>query len=59
MRLNKVMWIVSKKNPFKKKPFYSLKQRIKKAREVALNENFGKIQVSYFDEIVGLLGLLI
>ena len=51
MRLNKVMWIVSKKNPFKNKPLYSLKQRIKKAREVALNEK--KIQVSYFDEIVG------
>ena len=43
MRLNKVMWIVSKKNPFKNKPLYSLKQRIKKAREVALNEK--KIQV--------------
>ena len=51
IRLNKVIWIVSKKNPFKNKPLYSLQQRIKKAREIAINEK--KIQVSFLDEIVG------
>ena len=33
--LKMVYWIVTKKNPFKKKPFYSLKQRMTKAKYIA------------------------
>ena len=33
MKLNKVLWIVTKKNPFKKKTFYSLTHRIEKAKK--------------------------
>ena len=32
IKLKKIYWIITKKNPFKKKPFFSLKQRISRAR---------------------------
>ena len=31
VKLKKVFWLVTKKNPFKRAPFFSLSQRIKKA----------------------------
>ena len=51
IKLNKVFWIVAKKNPFKKKPFFSLSERIIKAKK--LSKNSKKIQVIYLDKIVG------
>ena len=33
MRLSKILWVITKKNPFKEKTFYSLSQRISKAKE--------------------------
>ena len=33
LKLDKVYWIITKKNPFKKKPYYSLKERLKKLRK--------------------------
>ena len=51
LNLNKVFWLVSKKNPFKKAPFYSLAQRISKARIVTKGDK--KIAVKYLDKIVG------
>ena len=30
IKLKKIYWVVTKKNPFKKKPFFSLKQRLTK-----------------------------
>ena len=33
IKLRKVLWIVTKKNPFKNKPLYSLAQRISKAKK--------------------------
>ena len=30
VKLKKIYWIITKKNPFKKKPFFSLKERILK-----------------------------
>ena len=50
MKLNKVLWIVTKKNPFKKKTFYSLTHRIEKAKKLAGNTK--KIDVIYIDEII-------
>ena len=32
LKLNKIYWIITKKNPFKKKTFYSLDERIKYAK---------------------------
>ena len=48
--LNKVLWIVTKKNPFKDNPYYSLSQRLKKAKE--LTKDIKKIQVIHLDKRV-------
>ena len=45
--LNKVFWVITKKNPFKKKSFFSLKKRINHAKKINLNNKFIKI---YFFE---------
>ena len=50
LQLNKVFWVVAKKNPFKSKSFYSLSQRIKKARQIS--KSIKKIQVIYLDKII-------
>ena len=43
--------MVTKKNPLKNKPFYSIDQRLRKAKKLTkLNK---KIHVAYFDEIIG------
>ena len=34
LKLSKVLWIVTKKNPLKHNPYYSLFQRLKKAKEL-------------------------
>lgn len=51
LKLNKVLWVVTNKNPFKKKPFYSLSERILIAKKITKNTK--KIQVTYLDKIVG------
>ena len=43
IKLSKVIWIVTKQNPFKDKTFYSLTQRISKARKITKSTK--KIQV--------------
>ncbi len=48
LKLSKVIWIVTKKNPFKSIPYYSLSHRLKKAKEIA--KYVKKIQVVYFDK---------
>ena len=50
LKLNKVFWIVTKKNPFKDNPYYSLSQRLKKAKE--LTKGIKKIQVIHLDKRV-------
>ena len=50
VKLSKVLWIVTKRNPFKKKTFYSLPQRILKAKK--LSNNIKKIKVIYLDKTV-------
>ena len=50
LRLSKVLWIITKKNPFKKKTFYSLNQRIAKAKKLLKNDK--NIKVIHLDRIV-------
>lgn len=50
LNLSKVLWIVTKKNPFKDNPYYSLSQRLKKAKE--LTKGIKKIQVIHLDKRV-------
>ena len=48
MKFKKIYWIVTKKNPFKDKPFYSLKERLEKSREAA--KKLKRIKVLYLDD---------
>ena len=48
IRLKKIFWIVTKKNPFKKKPFFSLKDRLSKAKRSI--KKYKNIRVLYLDE---------
>ena len=50
LNLSKVLWIVTKKNPFKDNPYYSLSQRLKKAKEIT--RGIKKIQVIHLDKRV-------
>ena len=50
IKLKNILWLVTKKNPFKKKSFYSLTQRISKAKKIAKKER--KIEVISLDKIV-------
>ncbi len=49
-RLEKIYWIVTKKNPFKKKTFFSLKERLVRSKKIV--KNFKNIQVLYIDNII-------
>ena len=51
IKLNKVLWLITKQNPFKKKPLYSIQQRLTKARRLV--KNVKNIKVIYLDEMVG------
>ncbi len=48
--INKILWVVTKKNPFKKKPLYTLQRRISLAKMIAKNEK--KIQVTHLDKTI-------
>ena len=48
IKLKKIYWIITKKNPFKKKSFFSLKQRILKSKKVL--KDYKNIKVLYLDE---------
>ncbi len=49
-KLKKIYWIVTKKNPFKKKTFFSLKERLMQSKKIV--KNFKNIQVLYLDDII-------
>ena len=49
-KLKKVYWVITKKNPFKKKTFYSITHRIAKAKKLARNTK--KIEVIYIDKTI-------
>jgi nicotinate-nucleotide adenylyltransferase len=48
IKLEKVYWIVTKKNPFKKQPYFSLSDRMKRAKK--LTNKIKKIKVIYLDK---------
>ena len=50
LKLKKIYWIVTKKNPFKEKTFYSLDDRIKYAKKVIRAQK--KIETIYIDNII-------
>ena len=50
IKLKKIYWVITKKNPFKRKTFFSLEERIKKAKKIT--KKFKNIEVIYLDDIV-------
>ena len=50
LRLKKVYWVITKKNPFKNKTFYSLAERIKRANKISKTQK--KIKVMYLENDV-------
>ena len=47
LKLNKLIWTITKKNPLKKKPYLKIEKRIKLSKKITSNEK--KIFVKYFD----------
>ena len=48
VKLKKVYWVITKKNPFKSRPFFSIKKRLKDAKKLVKKKN--NIQVLYLDD---------
>ena len=48
LKLKKLIWAITKKNPLKKKPYLKIKTRIKLSKKITSNEK--KIFVHYFDD---------
>ena len=49
-KLSKLLWIVTKKNPLKKKPHLSIAKRIRLSKKITTKEK--KIFIKYFDDKV-------
>ncbi len=49
-KLNKIIWLITKKNPLKKKPFLSVNVRIKLSKHIVKKEK--KISISYLDDLI-------
>ena len=47
LKLKKVYWVVTKKNPLKNKTFYSLNERVKLAKKISRTQK--KIQTIYIE----------
>ena len=50
LKLKKIYWVITKKNPFKNKSFYSLNKRINFAKEISKSQR--KIQVVHLDKTI-------
>ena len=50
LKLKKIYWVITKKNPFKNKTFYSLDERIKFAKRISKTQK--KIKLIYLDHII-------
>ncbi len=48
LNLKKIYWIVTKKNPFKKKPFFSIEERLSKSKEIVRNNS--RIKILFIDD---------
>ena len=51
LKLSKIFWVVTKKNPFKKKVFFSLKKRLHESKKITKGNK--KIKVIYIDKKIG------
>ena len=49
-KLKQIYWVITKKNPFKNKTFYSLDERIKYAKKFTKSQK--KIKIIYLDDII-------
>ena len=49
-KLKKIYWVVTKKNPFKNKTFYSLDKRVKLAKQISKTQR--KIQTIHLENII-------
>ena len=49
-KLNKLIWIITKKNPLKQKPYLNIKTRIKLSKHITKNEK--KISVQFLENKV-------
>ena len=50
LKLKKVYWVITKKNPFKKKTFYSLEEIIRHAKKITKLQK--KIKKIHLDKII-------
>ena len=50
LKLKKIYWVITKKNPFKDQSFYSLGERIKYARKITKAQK--RIKTIYLDNII-------
>ena len=50
LKLDRIYWLITKKNPFKKNSYFSLEERIKLAKKAT--KNLKKIKVLHLDKIV-------
>ena len=48
LKLDKLIWVITKKNPLKKKPYLTLKKRTKLSKKITRGEK--KITVQYLDD---------
>jgi len=48
LKLKKILWIITKKNPLKNKPHLKIKERIKLSKKITKKEK--KITIKYFDD---------
>ena len=49
-KLNQVIWAITKKNPFKRKSYFTLKQRINYSKKITKKHRF--IKVKYYEKII-------
>ena len=54
--LDKIYWCITKKNPLKKKPLFSLHERIKKSK--AITNKIKKITIKFFETKINLIKYL-
>ena len=50
LKLKKVYWVITQKNPFKNETFYSLNERIKYAKKISKTQK--EIQIIYLENII-------
>ena len=48
LRLKRILWVITKKNPLKNKPYLKLKERMKLSKEITKKNK--KISIKYFDK---------